>query len=67
MEHSGFHAPVVQVFQSSMVRCYPYAAASRNSYVVSRSLTIDYVLNYSGTSVQSVSIPISVGIIASIP
>ena len=43
------------------------AAISRSSSVVSMFLIMDSVLNCSGISVRSVGIPISVGIIASIP
>ena len=43
------------------------AADSRNSSTVSRSLIINSVLPCSGVFVRMVGIPISVGIIASIP
>ena len=43
------------------------AADSRNSSTVSRSLITKYAFPYSGTSVLMVGIPVSVGIIASIP
>ena len=43
------------------------AAVSRGSSAVSRSMIMDSVLICLGISVQSVGIPISVGIIASIP
>ena len=43
------------------------AADSRNSSTVSSSLIINSVLPCSGMFVQMVGIPISVGIIASIP
>ena len=42
------------------------AVVSHSSSTVSRSLIMDFVLNCSGISVQSVDIPIYVGIIASI-
>ena len=43
------------------------AAASRNSFAISRSLITDSVCDYLGISVRSVGIPISVETIASIP
>ena len=43
------------------------AAVSRSSSAVSYSFIMDSVFDCSGISVQSVGIPISVGIIASIP
>ena len=43
------------------------AADSHNSSTMSRSLIINFVLPCSGMFVQMVAIPISVGIIASIP
>ena len=43
------------------------ATDSRNSSTVSSSLIINYVLPYSGVFVRMVGIPISMGMIASIP
>ena len=43
------------------------AADSRNSSTVSSSLIINYVFPCSGVFVRMVGIPISVGMIASIP
>ena len=43
------------------------AADSRNSLTVSSSLIVNFVLPYSGVFVRMVGIPISVGMIASIP
>ena len=42
-------------------------AASRDSSAMSRSLITYSVFDYLGVSVRSVGIPISIGIIASIP
>ena len=43
------------------------AADSRNSLTVSSSFIINFVLPYSGVFVRMVGIPISVGMITSIP
>ena len=43
------------------------AADSRNSSTVLSSLIINFILPYSGVFVRMVGIPISVGMIASIP
>ena len=42
-------------------------AASRSSSAMSKSFITDSVFDYSGISVRSMGIPISVGTIASIP
>ena len=43
------------------------ATDSHNSSIVSSSLIINFVFPYSGVFVRKVGIPISVGMIASIP